>query len=67
MEVGRWCADTRICLVKHLQPYADQLIFRADAAYAEDAREPAEAYVTKSPARRASGDLQLVACDGVSV
>lgn len=71
-ELGGWKSETMVrryahLSVKHLQPYADQLIFRADAAYAEDAREPAEAYVTKSPARRANADLQLVACDGVSV
>jgi len=71
-ELGGWKSETMVrryahLSVKHLQPYADQLIFRADAANAEDAREPAEAYVTKSPTRRANADLQLVACDDVSV
>jgi len=48
--------------VKHLQPYADQLIFRAETVNAEDARETVEAYVTKSPtgtanARPSTGGL----------
>lgn len=71
-ELGGWKSESMVrryahLSVKHLQPYADQLIFQAEAATAEEVPKSAEAYVTKSPTRVAQGGLRLVACDGISV
>ncbi len=51
--------------VKHLQPYADQLIFSPQINHAEEARKSAEVHGTESPTPVPKVGLRIVVKDGV--
>jgi hypothetical protein len=60
-ELGGWKSESMVrryahMSVKHLQPYADQLIFRGDAGHLAEPQKTAEAHDTKSRHRRGNPD-----------
>lgn len=69
-ELGGWKSESMVrryahMSVKHLQPYADQLIFSPSGSDAGEARKCAEADGTKPPTRLSLGGLKLVSNDGI--
>ena len=69
-ELSGWKSESMVrryahMSVKHLQPYADQLIFAPQIGTTEKARNSAEAHDTKSPTRPHATRLILVSQDGV--
>jgi integrase len=64
-ELGGWKSETMVrryahMSVKHLQPYADQLIFDPDPKGSAKGLKSLEAHVTKSPTEPAVSRLRLV-------
>jgi hypothetical protein len=64
-ELGGWKSESMVrryahMSVKHLQPYADQLIFRGDAGHPAEPRKTAEAHDTKSPTSSGKPRLYVV-------
>ena len=51
--------------VKHLQPFADQLIFEPESSDAGKVLESLDGYGTKSPTSAPKQGLRVVARDGV--
>ncbi|MGV7120457.1 tyrosine-type recombinase/integrase [Sphingopyxis sp. 550A] len=69
-ELGGWKSETMVrryahLSVKHLQPYADQLIFAPKIGLSEKVQETAEGNDTKSPTSAPEGGLRVVARNGV--
>lgn len=64
-ELGGWKSEAMVrryahMSVKHLQPYADQLIFDPDRGQSRERQKSAEADVTKSPTKPPARGLRLV-------
>ena len=69
-ELGGWKSETMVrryahLSVKHLQPYADQLIFAPKIGSPGEAQETAEGDDTKSPTQAPEKDLRVVTRNGV--
>lgn len=64
-ELGGWKSESMVrryahMSVKHLQPYADQLIFRGETGHPAEPQKTAEAHDTKSPTSSGRPRLYVV-------